>query len=326
MHRASFARHRARSFPTWSSLGPPPRRSSGCAAVRERSLPHGLLLLTALACGVAAPARAQRLRVGGDLVALDSEEGRRLLLRSGANTDFFELAGTLETQQTQAFCGVASAVSVLNALSVAAPVEKRWSPYRAFTQDSLFGRCVRGVVTPESVGRGGMTMAQLASLLQCHAVRATVTHADTLDVGQLRRTLAASLARRDDLVIANYDRATLGQEGYGHLSPLGAYDAESDRVLVMDVARYKYPPVWVPAARLLAAMQTTDPDAGQSRGFVTVSVARRAPGPVPTSGGGLLRWIAAGLVGGGFLVGLLLGVGVMALRGRRARRRAARAG
>ena len=38
----------------------------------------------------------------------------------------------------------------------------------------------------------------------------------------------------------------LGQTGDGHFSPIGGYDAASDQVLLLDVARFKYPPHWVP--------------------------------------------------------------------------------
>jgi hypothetical protein len=66
----------------------------------------------------------------------------------------------------------------------------------------------------------------------------------------------------------------LGQEIGGHISPLAAYDAKSDRFLVLDVARYKYPPVWVRTADLFGAMNTVDKDNnGKTRGFVLVSAA-----------------------------------------------------
>jgi hypothetical protein len=50
----------------------------------------------------------------------------------------------------------------------------------------------------------------------------------------------------------------MGQETGGHISPLAAYDSKSDRFLILDVARYKYPPVWVSASDLFVAMNTTD--------------------------------------------------------------------
>ena len=75
-------------------------------------------------------------------------------------------------------------------------------------------------------------------------------------------------------MIVNYLRKAINQERGGHISPLAAYDAETDRFLILDVARYKYPPVWVRAEDLFAAMNTTDADnQNRTRGYVLVSKA-----------------------------------------------------
>jgi hypothetical protein len=39
---------------------------------------------------------------------------------------------------------------------------------------------------------------------------------------------------------------------------------------LLDVAKFKYPPVWITLADLLAALRTNDPDSGKSRGIVVV--------------------------------------------------------
>ena len=77
------------------------------------------------------------------------------------------------------------------------------------------------------------------------------------------------LSQEDRFVIVNYLRkADLGQEKGGHISPLAAYDTETDRFLILDVSRYKYPPVWFTAPELFAAMNTTDADnQNRTRGF-----------------------------------------------------------
>ena len=81
---------------------------------------------------------------------------------------------------------------------------------------------------------------------------------------------------KDHYVIVNYLRRAIGQERGGHISPLAAYDADTDRFLILDVSRYKYPPVWVGAAELFAAMNTiADPDSdNKTRGFVLISAGR----------------------------------------------------
>ena len=84
------------------------------------------------------------------------------------------------------------------------------------------------------------------------------------------------LAIEDHYVIVNYLRRAIGQERGGHISPLAAYDADTDRFLILDVSRYKYPPVWVGAVELFAAMNTiADRDSdNKTRGYVLISAGR----------------------------------------------------
>jgi len=81
----------------------------------------------------------------------------------------------------------------------------------------------------------------------------------------------SSKARREKerpCSFVNYSRRALRQTGDGHFSPIGGYHAGSDRVLVLDTARFKYPPHWVPVELLFAAMQAQDGATGQSRGWL----------------------------------------------------------
>ena len=73
-------------------------------------------------------------------------------------------------------------------------------------------------------------------------------------------------------MLVNYLRRAIGQERGGHISPL-ALDADTDRFLILDVSRYKYPPVWVGAAEVFAAMNTiADHDSdNKTRGYVLIS-------------------------------------------------------
>ena len=87
----------------------------------------------------------------------------------------------------------------------------------------------------------------------------------------MRARLIAALGQPDSRVIVNFNRASLGQEGEGHFSPLVAYDAASDSFLILDVARYKYPPAWVNFTDLDISMRTVDPDSGLSRGVLIVT-------------------------------------------------------
>jgi hypothetical protein len=80
-----------------------------------------------------------------------------------------------------------------------------------------------------------------------------------------------NLSNEDDYLLVNYQREVLGQERVGHISPLAAYDRDSDRVLILDTAGYKYPPTWVPMESLFTAMSTVDSASGKSRGFIEIS-------------------------------------------------------
>ena len=47
---------------------------------------------------------------------------------------------------------------------------------------------------------------------------------------------------------------------------------QTDRFLILDVARYKYPPVWVTASDLFDAMNTPDADnENKTRGYVLIA-------------------------------------------------------
>lgn len=61
------------------------------------------------------------------------------------------------------------------------------------------------------------------------------------------------------------------QTGDGHFSPIGGYHAARDLVLILDVARFKYPPHWVPLPLLWRAMQQSDKVTGESRGYVVLT-------------------------------------------------------
>ena len=73
-------------------------------------------------------------------------------------------------------------------------------------------------------------------------------------------------------MIVNYLRKSMGQQVGGHISPLAAYDAKADRFLIPDVARYKYPPVWVTTSDLFKAVNTTDAsNDNKTRGYVLIA-------------------------------------------------------
>jgi hypothetical protein len=215
---------------------------------------------------------AQTLPLAEPLIALNSEQGSRLLLESEDNRAYWPLSIQFVTQRNQAFCGVASLTMVLNALGVPAPATPEFEPYKTFTQDNLLNEKTEAVLPVAVLSKIGMTLDQIGGILSTYSVKADVRHAADSSLEEFRTLARQALSTPNQYVIVNYLRRSIGQERGGHISPLEAYDADTDRFLVLDVSRYKYPPIWVQAADLYAAMNTPDSDnQNRTRGFVLVT-------------------------------------------------------
>ena len=218
---------------------------------------------------------AQTLPLPRNLIDFNSAEGEQLLVASKARLDYWPLSIQFVTQNNQAYCGVASIVMVLNALSIPAPVAPEYSPYHVFTQENFFNNeQTRKVLSPQVVSRQGMTLDQLGQLLGSYPVKVKVYHASESSLEEFRSSVVANLKQPNNFVLVNYLRKGIGQEKGGHISPIAAYNEQMDRFLILDVSRYKYPPIWVKAADLWRAMATMDSVSGKTRGFVFVSQGR----------------------------------------------------
>jgi hypothetical protein len=230
-------------------------------------------LMLALRLGVPA-ALADTLPLPDNLTGFSTPTGEVYFAESDAREAYFPLASNFLTLKTQAYCGVASIVMVLNALGLPAPDVPEYRPYRTFTQENVLSERTDVVLPRETLARQGMTLDQIGGILGAVPVKAEVHHAADSSVDEFRSLASASLREKGRFVIVNYLRKTMGEQIGGHISPLAAYDAKADRFLILDVARYKYPPVWVKTADLFAAMNTPDAaNDNKSRGFVLVAAA-----------------------------------------------------
>lgn len=258
----------------------------------ESGMIRKLLLSAILLWSLAAAA----LAAGAGLVAFSSDEGLARLARADARQDFARLANHFEAQYNNAFCGPATAAVVLNAVHAGrttAPRDRsrfrdgdtRHLPPGAdlslprFTQDNVIekGAKSRAQVLGEPMPVGGRTqsdfgyqLAQLEEMLRANGTRVRrVVVDDALPEAAVRADLVGNLARGGDYVIVNYIRRAVGQEGGGHFSPLGAYDAASDSFLLLDVNPSAAGWVWVPAPVLIGAMRTFD--TLENRGYLLVA-------------------------------------------------------
>lgn len=210
------------------------------------------------------------------LIDLNSPRGTLLFARSEYENNFLKLASQFVTQKNQAYCGVASSVMVLNALSAlsalsaSAPVDATYKPYHYFTQDDFFTAKVRQIVNPYEVGKRGITLDKLGRTLKTFPIRVIVFHANGITYRQFHKELTEATQNPNTQVIINFLRTSLHQQGNGHFSPIAAYNEKSDRFLILDVARYKYPPFWVRARDLWKAINTLDSENSKTRGFIVI--------------------------------------------------------
>lgn len=190
---------------------------------------------------------AAPLALPSPLVAAD------LLSVSGPYTaDLTALARGFSGQRFRSFCGPASLATVLAA-------------YGQHKDQTDVFPSTRSLLETYFTGTSLTNLGALATNL---GLDAEIVYARELTLRTFRERLKSNLAHSGDFVIVNYDRRVLRQHGIGHISPVGAYDPQTDRFLVVDEASYSYPFTWVPAVLLYRAANTMD---GQtSRGVLFI--------------------------------------------------------
>lgn len=205
-------------------------------------------------------------------VSMLSDEGSKLLKSALGQATALRLLANLETQKTQTYCGIATTVTALNSIEDVrsnAPLDPLYYPYKFYTQDAIFNsKCALDAATPAAVLSMGVTLPELASFARCyHPGKVTAVHASDRysSVASMRDALIDALKSDDTRIMMNYLRK---EYNGGHWSPIGAYNADKDMFLVVDVERYLYPPLWLPASVVFDAVTTTDSTSGKSRGFV----------------------------------------------------------
>ncbi len=201
------------------------------------------------------------LQLPSDLIPLDSPAGQALLAGSDAIADYGQLQASFVAQSRKAYCGVASAVMALNAANATrTPLDQR----TIFAHPSV-------TLHPLKVSFIGMSLQEFGDLLRAHEAEVTVVRASNTDIDAFRQAVRANLTRGGDYLLINYGREHIGQAQSGHISPIAAYHAPSDRLLILDVAAYKYPPVWVRVQEVWDAMHAPlNAETSITRGFVIV--------------------------------------------------------
>lgn len=206
-------------------------------------------------------------------IELASSEGKKLFseaLLEGNMEGFFKLVSYYQTQSEPAYCGLATLAVVLNALAID-PGRKWKGPWRWF-DDTMLDCCE----PLEKVKVSGISFSKVACLAHCNGAEVEAFHTNETSMDKFRNYVISCTSSDNCHMVVSYHRAYLKQTGSGHFSPIGGYHIGKDMVLILDVARFKYPPHWVPLSLLWDAMNTVDETTGFYRGFMLLSRPQRA--------------------------------------------------
>jgi len=242
-----------------------------------------MLLCALLACAPAAAETAKYSPVDKAVaVPLSSDNA---YFRAAAAPDYWALAPFYAQQYNGYACSAASAAMALNALLNAG--RARGDAARNIDQRELAGKAPglhwKELVSDEGwQGRHGVTLAQLGQAVReslaaygaaGYTVRVATAAGNAAEgLESFRQALAANERGAGDIMLLHFAQdAVTGAPGgpYPHVSPVGAYDARTRRVLVMDVDREWYEPYWVSDIQLYKAMAVRTPAFGRG-GYVVI--------------------------------------------------------
>jgi hypothetical protein len=225
-------------------------------------------------------------RQDAETLLVDGVSASMSCTMSSYTGDFFLISSGLDAQINQDYCGVATAAAILNSLrfykseGFDVPIDPVYAPYTYATQRDIFNECTEKHVVRHSTSGGtdidgvlsppyGMSVSQIANMLRCSLntttdsgigwdVQEQYVDSSHVTAAKMRYDMKKALVDTNSRVLVNYDRSAVGQEGGGHWSPVGSYSEKRDAFLIMDVAKYKYPPVWIPSERLFDGLATYD--------------------------------------------------------------------
>ena len=218
------------------------------------------------------------------LVPFSSKAGKlifREALDSGGMESYFPLSEQFVTQSDPAFCSLSSLSMVLNALNF--DPKRIWKGVWRWISDETL-QCEREICSfsKEKVRLQGMNFDEFESFAKCQGLQVQAFRitsemrgeAEISSISRFRERLesVSSSDRSESFMVVNFSRMPLGQTGDGHFSPIGGYHKEKDLVLIMDVARFKYPPYWVPIDVLWESMAVDDNSTKSPRGYFIFSV------------------------------------------------------
>lgn len=229
------------------------------------------------------------------VTAFDSDNGIEIFENSQYKKAFFKLSPHYTPQQDIATCGIASSVIVLNTIYAnkgkRPPISKKGSWYFPcdnilyglfmWTEDNFYNRKVSHVID-RAVVEGdkklnnlftlGVTLDQLRKVLKLQGLKVCAHHAsssDSASIGNFRELVKNIAADPVQYMIVNYNLNVYAKESGGHFSPVGAYDAGTDTVLILDTWAASNTWIWIKLEDLYKSMNTLD--GALYRGYILIN-------------------------------------------------------
>jgi len=238
---------------------------------------------------------------GNELVVKwNNKEGLARLNDSQYKNDFYQIADHFQPQINPLYCAIASAVIVLNTLYERQEIVSQKDleivkpkafgggniPFNNYSQLTFLNNATdkvkdRQIITLKNITKenendtknfdAGLGLKQLAKILKIYQLKVKTDYVESVNQKSLesfRKLLKDILTEDKKFLLANFDGKIIGLNTRGHISPIVAFDENSDSVLVLDVAGHKNGWYFVSVADLLKAMNTKD--GNNYRGYLIV--------------------------------------------------------
>lgn len=237
-------------------------------------------LSLSLLAGIAAAEDAAKPKLGPKAIPISMDHA---YLSKAKAPDYWAISPYYIHQQTSSACSLASVTIALNtmrglpALSedmlvtqnnlLEVTKDKRWAEQAADEGD--------GVTFADLVEDTTQSLKPFDIKAEVAAAQPAKDKAATLEA--FRAMLVENEASAKDMVLIYFNQGVVTGDWDGpHVSPIGAYDAATDRVLIMDVDREWYVPYWTKTETLFEAFQRPAPAdqgvlAGETGGWVRIT-------------------------------------------------------
>lgn len=219
----------------------------------------------------ASSALATKYKYPADIKSLSTENS---FLRRSPAPDYWKLNSFLVRQTTNSACSLAAVTIVLNAARGTTGLEQGET---LLTQKSVLKTTDRADWSAATATEGGgVSLKQLESIATTALMKhgfgtSTIERVSVMqskgavEIDEFRKDLIANERSARDFIVVNFDQSYVMEDpvSVGHFASIGAYDAATDRVLILDPDKDWYEPYWVPASKLLDAM-------GKNRGYLKI--------------------------------------------------------